>query len=135
MVQCSVPTFNDDDVLAAAALREVTAQARAAGFRMVLGLGAARCNQLQRDRERALGRGDADRAAELEALLDDENRRAREMYSQQERERIVPGVLKPGQAVYRGRVTDNGAGWKDLPIDLRDSTGLPGSIMDPRCRF
>jgi len=123
MAKSTSERFSVDDLIAVSGLKEVSAMARGAGFNMAVGLGNARSVQLTRDRDRALRRGDAARAAELGALIDWQGRLNIALISEAERETVVPMPVNAEQAAYRGRVTNGGRGQPRFTVELVDASG------------
>lgn len=112
---------SETEILIATGMREIGAQARVGALGTFSGVNAARIAQLGRDRDRALRRGDADRATELEAQMTRSASLAGVVGAQAERESIVPAPVPRGQAVVRGRITDRGRGRKGVVANLLDA--------------
>ncbi len=115
--------FTETETIAAAGLREVGVQARVAALGGALALGRARTAQLTRERDRALRRGKAARAAELGGLLLAHERQLGEIGSEREREGMVPAPVSPNEAMLRGRVTEAKRGVKGILLTLHRGDG------------
>ena len=125
-------TFTDTELAAVAGLKEISAQARVANLGAGGGFEAARLAQLQRDRDRALRRGDEKRAGELDLKIVASGARSNIIAVQRDRETIVPNPVPKGQSVVRGRVVEAAKGQRGLRVALigPDGTELAKATTD-----
>ena len=114
---------NEDNVMGASALIEISAMARVGMLSAGAGLTVKRADQMERDAKRLARRGKLDRASQLQEAAVNLRGLQDSIFVQKEQEQIRQLLPNKDEVIVQGRATEKGRGKAGLRVSLVDTEG------------